>query len=321
MEIWRRFPVRIKAWLILPLVLVLLLFSYLFLSSRVAAFFAGRTVTMAELRKRLNVVQFSYDLQFADTPSYRADFAETNKEEVLRQMISEHFLLESGQGLLPQEDALNYGEELLAWMRLSLFADEPDRLAAALGSYNLTETDLVGYLADNFLLTNLYEEITAEVEASEDEVSTYFNQHPGEFVEPEMVKVSHILLDDEETAQALLAKLGDGADFSSLAAEYSLDTDSAPLGGSLPWFARGQMEAGFEGAAFQLDPGEISPIIVTGHGYHIIKVEERDAGRELTYEEAESYAMERVLQLKRDALWDTHVRELQAGKLILILLR
>jgi parvulin-like peptidyl-prolyl isomerase len=95
------------------------------------------------------------------------------------------------------------------------------------------------------------------------------------------VRARHILLDTEEEAEAVLERLQEGEDFEVLAREVSTDTMSAELGGDLGWFPKGKMDAAFEEVAFNLPVGEISEVVETRYGFHIILVEERDENREL----------------------------------------
>jgi len=97
----------------------------------------------------------------------------------------------------------------------------------------------------------------------------------------EQVHARHILLSTEDEANQVLAKLKAGADFTTLAKTYSLDQTTAQKGGDLGFFPRGLMAPEFEQAAFSLAPGEISGVIKTQFGYHILQVIEKDPDREV----------------------------------------
>lgn len=113
---------------------------------------------------------------------------------------------------------------------------------------------------------------------------------------PERVKARHILIKTQgksdaekkqalQKAQDLLKQLKAGGDFSQLAQKNSDDTSNAPKGGDLGWFVRGQMVPEFDKAAFAMKPGELSDIVTTEFGYHIIKVDEKESARVKPFEE------------------------------------
>lgn len=119
----------------------------------------------------------------------------------------------------------------------------------------------------------------------------------------EQAHVAHILFAKKQDAEDALTKLKAGADFGALAKQVSQDEATRDNGGDLGWFPRGVMPPEFEQAAFALQPGEISGIVSTQLGLHIIKVLARDAKRALTPE---------LLQNQRLAAFNTWLEELRA---------
>lgn len=93
----------------------------------------------------------------------------------------------------------------------------------------------------------------------------------------EKVKASHILIDEKnkQKAEEVLKEVKSGKNFAELAKKYSIDPRSKDNGGDLGYFTRTDMVAEFSKAAFELKPGEISGLVKTGFGYHIIKVEDK----------------------------------------------
>ena len=120
----------------------------------------------------------------------------------------------------------------------------------------------------------------------------------------EQVHARHILVGTREEAENILYRLEKGEDFTQLAEELSEDTTTKDKGGDLGWFPRGRMITEFEEAAFSLKPGEISGVVETQFGFHIIKVEERDEERELEQEEL------RILRQMAFAQWLLEQREI-----------
>jgi parvulin-like peptidyl-prolyl isomerase len=121
----------------------------------------------------------------------------------------------------------------------------------------------------------------------------------------EQVQALHILVETEEEAGQVLARLEAGETFEDLATELSLDTSSGAAGGDLGWFPRGWMVEPFEEAAFGLAAGETSGPVQSQFGWHIIRVLERDPERPL--EEADLQQYQRIL------LDDWYLAQKEAG--------
>lgn len=145
----------------------------------------------------------------------------------------------------------------------------------------------------------LMEKLAAkEAVVTEEEIRDYFYKNKARFAKPEEIKASHILVRTEEEANEILSQLRAGADFAELAKEKSTDPSTKDKGGDLGFFSRGKMTPAFEEAAFALQVGEISEVVKTPYGYHIIKVEERRPAQEPNLELAREEIKETLTQQK-----------------------
>lgn len=140
---------------------------------------------------------------------------------------------------------------------------------------------------DEYLQRKLEDERFGEIRVIGLEVAQFYETYRDSLpIKPVQIVVSHIMMtihpDKEreskllERADEIQRRLDAGADFVELAQRFSEDLNSAKLGGDLGFFARGTLMASFEEVAFELGPGEISDIVRTDVGFHIIKLEERD---------------------------------------------
>ena len=143
------------------------------------------------------------------------------------------------------------------------------------------------------------------VQVTHDELQSYYNQHRDQYRLAEQAKVSHILIktplpgpdgkvDEKGVAEAqrraedLLKQLKAGAKFEDLARKYSEDPGSAKEGGSLGWIGKGRTVPEFEKAAFSLPKGQISDLVKSSYGFHIIRVDDRQDAHMKTLEEVKN---------------------------------
>lgn len=150
-------------------------------------------------------------------------------------------------------------------------------------------------------------EVAARTDVSAEQVNDFYAKNPTEFQQAERVRASHILIrvpeggdaaaKDQARARAaeILKEVKAGRDFAALAKEHSQDPGSAPSGGELGAFERGQMVGPFEEAAFSLPAGQTSELVETQFGFHIIKVAEKQAARAIPLEEVRTQ-VEQFLQ-------------------------
>ncbi|GAE46070.1 foldase protein PrsA precursor [Mesobacillus boroniphilus JCM 21738] len=165
------------------------------------------------------------------------------------------------------------------------------------------EEELKEVLKDQLLMEKA---ALKDVKVSEAEVKKRYEEYKPE------IKASHILVEDEKTAQEVKKKLDEGTKFEDLAKEYSQDPGSAANGGDLGFFGPGKMVPEFEEAAYALEVNKISEPVQSQHGFHIIKVTEKKEKKsyekmkdELEYElkltQLDSNKIQEVLERELDA--------------------
>ena len=154
------------------------------------------------------------------------------------------------------------------------------------------------------------------------DVQRYYEDNKDQYSTPEQVQASHILLKTEgkddaavkKQAEDLLAKIKGGADFAALAKKFSEDQGSGAQGGDLGAFERGKMVREFDEVAFSLKPGEISDLVKTQFGYHIIKGGEKQPAKTRSLEEARAQ-IEDSLKFERGQKEAERIANELAGKL------
>ena len=164
--------------------------------------------------------------------------------------------------------------------------------------------------------------VVRQIRVSEAEMRTFFRKHPGFFILPERVRVRHILITDQGDLrgkprrqallriQDLLNKLQDGTNFAVLALEHS-DGPSKVHGGDLGYLERGQMITAFAKAAFALMPGEVSDIVETHLGYHLIQMVDRLPASRKAYRQVREKINRTLRRNKEKKAVDAYLAELR----------
>ncbi|MCU1227493.1 MAG: Peptidyl-prolyl cis-trans isomerase PpiD [Acidobacteria bacterium] len=147
---------------------------------------------------------------------------------------------------------------------------------------------------DEMRRAKLVADVSADVQQpTDDDIRSYYEQHPDEFKSPEEVRVRQILVHDEELANDIEKKLKAGEAFETLSSEHSVAAN-AKKGGEIGYLSRGELPKMFEEEIFALKPGAISNVIRTDGGFHIFKVDERRAAGTIDLQTAEPVIRERL---------------------------
>ena len=169
----------------------------------------------------------------------------------------------------------------------------------------------------NYIRLNV-EDIAKTIEVTEEEVAKYYQENIANFTQAEQRRVSHILIEFSEgdssaktAAEAVLARIAQGEDFAELAKELSSDTFSGENGGDLDFIEPGVMDASFDEAAFALvSVGEITELVKTSFGYHIIKLTELKAEETQAFDEVKAELLSKLSNDKAEEKYYTLTQEL-----------
>ena len=149
------------------------------------------------------------------------------------------------------------------------------------------------------------------VKVTDEEAKRFYDEHPEMFQSGETVTASHILVDSESKANAVLSEIKEGKISFSDAAKAHSSCPSKENGGSLGSFGRGQMVKEFEDAAFGMSEGEISAPVATQFGWHLILLEKKSESSALAYEEIAEQLKEQLLGEKQQKAYASKINQLK----------
>jgi foldase protein PrsA len=233
---------------------------------------AGATEVVAEVNGDPITKEELYTAMYEEFAGGQT-FGERTLEQLIQRKLVEQEAKKQNISFSDAEVEAKIDEELEKWKQ-DFGSEEQFELLLNQSGMTLEQLkeSLKKELPFSMMLEKLFED---QIEITDEEIADYYEQYQHLFQEPEQVRASHILVDDEKKAQDLLAQLREGADFATLASEHSQDESTAKNGGDLGYFERGQMVEAFESAAFSMEVGEISDVVESEYGYHIILVTDK----------------------------------------------
>jgi peptidyl-prolyl cis-trans isomerase C len=276
----------------------------------------GEVITQEELDADLFLVKKQYaELTQADEEKLAAI-----KREILESLIAHEVLYQESRkkGIEVEETAVDEQVE-----HIKKQFQEQGGFENMLKEMNITEEKLKVQFREGIAIQRLVDqEVIKRIELSDEETKDYYDKNPDLFKQPEKLQARHILIkaepagDKAAKAKALKEikdiqrKLKGGADFAELAKKYSQCPSSAE-GGDLGEFGRGQMIKPFEDAAFALKKGEMSDIIETDFGYHLILAGEKKPETISEYPEVKDRIAQYLKNMKTRAEGEKYIEGLK----------
>ncbi len=214
---------------------------------------------------------------------------------------------------LPQEQAMELSTQAGARRLLDeMVAGELLYLEALENEYNKEEkfVKMLEEATHGLLQRYAIEKLLQDVVATEEEKKEYYESNKGQFVEAAKRRARHILVPEEEQAKKIKQEIEEGLAFEEAAQKYST-CPSKERGGDLGSFEKGRMVPEFEEAAFSLEVGEVSELVKTDFGYHLIMVEEKIEASEKSYEEVATQLDRFVSQEKQGMVYEEKLKALK----------
>ncbi|MDV6315534.1 peptidylprolyl isomerase [Idiomarina sp. HP20-50] len=229
------------------------------------------------------------------------------RNQLLRALSASEFVLEP---------------EVLAFLRLQKQTRSGGFLVAENETFteqvDITEQDIEAFYQQNQSMFRTKEKLSvayvelslaaieSNIEISDEEIKSYYEQRQEQYTTEEERRVSHVLIESstenaKQKAEQALAELKQGADFTEVAKTYSDDTFSAEQGGDLGWIEAGMMDEDFDAAVFDLAKvGDLSGIVETSFGYHIIKLTDVREGSVTPFSEVKDEVRQQLLAGKAE---------------------
>ena len=250
---------------------------------------------------------------------YTRQFREHAMEQLIRRVLLDGMMKEA-KIEIPDEAVMSQIEEIASKQGMSV-----DEFAERMKQYGHTlegiKQEISEGLARNQFMAAQWQD---KISVTEDDAKKYYDENPEKFKVPEQIRASHILITpaatgdpNEEKAkartkiEALLAQIKDGADFAELARANS-SCPSAADGGDLNFFPRGKTTPAFEKVAFGLKVGELSDIVETDYGFHIIKVTDHQDPTDIPFEQARDQIIKSLTEAKQIEFADEYLKKLRA---------
>ena len=271
-------------------------------------------------------------------PALVEQYKKQLRQQVTERMIVERLLDEKAKAVgivVTEEEVIDQIKKMASAQKPPLSLEDFKVLIEAYGrSFDEVKQQIQKGLGYQKLMEAQW---AGKINVTEDDAKKYYSENTNEFKIPEQVRASHILIKpapiaalrqqgvgadpntdpNEAKAKAraktegLLKQIKGGADFAELARANS-DCPSSKQGGDLNFFGRGQMALAFEKAAFELKVGQVSDIVETKFGYHIIKVTDHKDPNNIAFEQAKGDIVNSLTRKKQGELAKEYIESLKA---------
>jgi len=265
-------------------------------------------------------------------PEVTEQYARQLREQFLEQTIRRYLLdkkVKESNIAITDKEVMDMINEIASSQKEPLSLEEFKKKMAEYGqSFDEVKEEIRSGLARNKFMEAKW---AGKIDVTEEDARKYYDENPKQFETPEQVGASHILIKPEFTdpnvnpnadpneakakararIEGLLKQIKDGADFAELAKANSA-CPSAPKGGDLGFFPRGETTPAFEKVAFETEIGQISEVVETEYGYHIIKVTGHKDASTISFDQAKDNIVQQLTEKKKSDIAEEYIESLKA---------
>lgn len=282
----------------------------------VAARVNGDEITIDELNKQVDQLKKQYPQMFegADGEGRLLDF----KQRLLDNLVNQKLVTQAAEEKGIKVTDADVDKQI---DQLKTGFTDTKQFEAALKSAGYTVDTLKGQVKEQLLTQKLIESLAAEGAVSQAEIKQYYDKNKAQFYQKAAKRASHILFkpEDKSKAESVLKELKGGAEFSVEAKKYSTDTATATKGGDLGW-PNTPYVTEFQTALDKLKVGEMSGLVKTPYGYHIIKVTEERKAKQQELAEVKDQIKQILVQQRRADAYQQYIDKLRKKAKIEIVL-
>jgi peptidyl-prolyl cis-trans isomerase C len=277
-------------------------------------------ISVSDVDRATNILLAQYRNQIP--PDKGAEARTALRKQAVENLINQSLLLGEAekQGIQPESKAVD-----ARYAEVSGRFSTPEEFQSAMTSMGLSKETFEDEIKQDLKIESLLDGQLKEVKkVTEEDVSAFYRDHPESFQSGEQVRASHILIRVEATAPeedrsqkrlglaGLKGEIEKGADFAQMASDHS-DCPSKARGGDLGYFERGKMVKPFEDAAFEMKVGDVSEIVETQFGYHLIKVTDHQDPRTAPFEEVKAQVENLLNRRERDKAVNEYLAQLRGS--------
>lgn len=259
-------------------------------------------ITEEDYNAELDVYREMYKKQFGEEALSQVGPNGKTLDLELQQQILDKLIVEELIDQKSKEKDISVSDEeldeRLEEVKTSLGGEE--QYDEFLSSNGISKDYFKASTKKEILMEKYYQDYLETTEIDQEEIEEFFQENKEDLV---VIRARHILVNSEEDAKKVLERLNSGEEFEEVALTESLDSGSAAQGGDLGYFTRSKMIKEFSDAAFDLEVGEISGMVKTEVGYHIIKLEDKKE----TLEDLE----EQISMVLKEQKYQSHINNLK----------